>query len=147
MSTSTPLVNPSTILPLGLLYLLVNQIVLILHSNHFVITQTELIDKCIGSKIHIIMKTDKELVGTLMGFDDFVSKWRIDILSKVSMLIQILFSKRYGARGCHRIVSVLNCLFEFKLIFVLLVQREYSRRPTCYQTGSNSTEWNQYCNG
>lgn len=35
----------------------------------------ELIDKCIGSKIHIIMKTDKELVGTLLGFDDFVSKY------------------------------------------------------------------------
>lgn len=34
---------------------------------------SELIDKCIGSRIHIIMKTDKELVGTLMGFDDFVS--------------------------------------------------------------------------
>jgi len=33
----------------------------------------ELIDKCIGSKIWIIMKSDKELVGTLMGFDDYVS--------------------------------------------------------------------------
>ena len=30
-------------------------------------------DKCIGSKIHIIMKNDKEIVGTLLGFDDFVS--------------------------------------------------------------------------
>ncbi|UXI22621.1 hypothetical protein NH340_JMT08564 [Sarcoptes scabiei] len=51
MATSTPIVNPSTILPL------------------------ELIDKCIGSKIHIIMKNDKEIVGTLLGFDDFVSKF------------------------------------------------------------------------
>ena len=33
----------------------------------------ELIDKCVGSKIHIIMKSDKEIVGTLLGFDDFVS--------------------------------------------------------------------------
>ncbi|XP_064472292.1 U6 snRNA-associated Sm-like protein LSm5 [Ornithodoros turicata] len=33
----------------------------------------ELIDKCIGSKIHIIMKGDKEIVGTLLGFDDFVN--------------------------------------------------------------------------
>ncbi|KAH9404214.1 PREDICTED: U6 snRNA-associated Sm-like protein LSm5 [Rhagoletis zephyria] len=49
MATATPVSNPSTILPL------------------------ELIDKCIGSKIHIIMKTDKELVGTLLGFDDFVN--------------------------------------------------------------------------
>ena len=33
----------------------------------------ELIDKCIGSKIWIIMKGDKELVGTLIGFDDYVN--------------------------------------------------------------------------
>lgn len=34
---------------------------------------SELVDKCIGSRIHIVMKTDKEIVGTLLGFDDFVS--------------------------------------------------------------------------
>ncbi|KJE89643.1 U6 snRNA-associated Sm-like protein LSm5 [Capsaspora owczarzaki ATCC 30864] len=33
----------------------------------------ELIDKCIGSRIHIVMKSEKELVGTLLGFDDFVN--------------------------------------------------------------------------
>ena len=34
----------------------------------------ELVDKCIGSRIHIIMKSsDKEIVGTLLGFDDFVN--------------------------------------------------------------------------
>jgi U6 snRNA-associated Sm-like protein LSm5 len=33
----------------------------------------ELIDKCIGSRIWIIMKGDKELVGTLKGFDDYVN--------------------------------------------------------------------------
>jgi hypothetical protein len=33
----------------------------------------ELIDECIGSKLWIIMKGDKEIVGTLRGFDDFVS--------------------------------------------------------------------------
>ena len=32
-----------------------------------------LIDKCIGSRIWIIMKGDKELVGTLRGFDDHVN--------------------------------------------------------------------------
>ena len=30
-------------------------------------------DKCIGSQIWIIMKGDKELVGTLRGFDDYVN--------------------------------------------------------------------------
>jgi U6 snRNA-associated Sm-like protein LSm5 len=33
----------------------------------------ELTDKCIGSKIWILMKGDKELVGTLRGFDDYVN--------------------------------------------------------------------------
>jgi small nuclear ribonucleoprotein (snRNP)-like protein len=33
----------------------------------------ELIDKCIGSKIWIVMKNDKEFVGTLRGFDDYVN--------------------------------------------------------------------------
>ncbi|XP_052575715.1 U6 snRNA-associated Sm-like protein LSm5 isoform X1 [Peromyscus californicus insignis] len=34
---------------------------------------SELVDKCIGSRIHIVMKSDKEIVGTLLGFDDFVN--------------------------------------------------------------------------
>ncbi|CAH3167177.1 unnamed protein product, partial [Porites evermanni] len=34
---------------------------------------TELIDKCIGSRIHIVMKSDKEIVGVLLGFDDYVN--------------------------------------------------------------------------
>nr|XP_039319095.1 U6 snRNA-associated Sm-like protein LSm5 [Saimiri boliviensis boliviensis] len=33
----------------------------------------ELVDKCIGSRIHIVMKSDKDIVGTLLGFDDFVN--------------------------------------------------------------------------
>lgn len=33
----------------------------------------ELIDKCIGSRIWVIMRTRKEFVGTLLGFDDYVS--------------------------------------------------------------------------
>lgn len=33
----------------------------------------ELIDKCIGSKLWIIMKNEKEFVGTLRGFDDYVN--------------------------------------------------------------------------
>lgn len=48
-NVASTVINPSTLLPL------------------------ELIDKCIGSKIHIIMKNDKEIVGTLLGFDDFVN--------------------------------------------------------------------------
>ncbi|KAF9651820.1 like-Sm ribonucleoprotein [Thelephora ganbajun] len=33
----------------------------------------ELIDRCIGSKIWVIMKNDREFSGTLLGFDDFVN--------------------------------------------------------------------------
>jgi U6 snRNA-associated Sm-like protein LSm5 len=32
-----------------------------------------LIDKCIGSRIWVLMKGDKELVGTLRGFDEYVN--------------------------------------------------------------------------
>jgi hypothetical protein len=54
--------------------------------------ETELIDKCVGSKIWVVMKGDKgmsshtplnaigpdvsaEFSGTLLGFDDYVSKY------------------------------------------------------------------------
>jgi len=33
----------------------------------------ELIDKCIGSRIWVIMKSEKEFTGVLSGFDDFVN--------------------------------------------------------------------------
>ncbi|CEG41061.1 U6 snRNA-associated Sm-like protein [Plasmopara halstedii] len=33
----------------------------------------ELIDKCIGSRLWIVMKGDKEFLGTLRGFDDYVN--------------------------------------------------------------------------
>ncbi|CEP02676.1 unnamed protein product (mitochondrion) [Plasmodiophora brassicae] len=33
----------------------------------------ELLDKCIGSQVWIIMKGDKEIVGKLRGFDDYVN--------------------------------------------------------------------------
>ena len=43
------------------------------YSHLYLLFYAELVDKCIGSRIHIIMKSDKEIVGTLLGFDDFVS--------------------------------------------------------------------------
>ncbi|KAJ1459225.1 Sm-like protein LSm5 [Pelagophyceae sp. CCMP2097] len=33
----------------------------------------ELVDKCIGSRIWVIMKGDKEVCGTLRGFDEYVN--------------------------------------------------------------------------
>ncbi len=46
------------------------------HSDGFEKTLFE----CIGSKIHVIMKSDKEIVGTLLGFDEFVSKSIVNVV-------------------------------------------------------------------
>merc|ERR1711970_588522 len=60
----------------------------------------ELVDKCIGSRIHIIMRNDKEIVGTLLGFDDFVNMVLEDVTEyettpegkKITKLEQILLN-------------------------------------------------------
>ncbi|VVC95870.1 unnamed protein product [Leptidea sinapis] len=73
---SQALANPNTLLPL------------------------ELVDKCIGSRIHIIMKNDKEMIGTLQGFDDFVNMLLDDVTEyestpegrKITKLDQILLN-------------------------------------------------------
>lgn len=52
--------------PLGPLPLLAPSITIFFYA-------IELIDKCIGSKIWVVMKSEKEFTGTLLGFDDYVS--------------------------------------------------------------------------
>lgn len=47
--------------------------VFLLHGVPGLVPWPELIDRCIGSKIWVIMKGDKELVGTLCGFDVYVN--------------------------------------------------------------------------
>lgn len=42
-------------------------------SNPSHVLPAELIDKCVGSKVWVLMKGDRELVGTLRGFDVFVN--------------------------------------------------------------------------
>merc|ERR1711959_529678 len=39
----------------------------------------ELIDKCVGSKIWIIMNGGKEFTGKLLGFDDYVNMVLVDV--------------------------------------------------------------------
>ncbi|KAJ1890441.1 RNA-binding protein lsm5, partial [Coemansia sp. IMI 209127] len=59
-----------------------------------------LIDKCIGSRIWVIMKSEKEFVGTLLGFDDYVNMVLEDVTEfetagesrKVNRLEQILLN-------------------------------------------------------
>ncbi|RKP22144.1 eIF1-like protein [Rozella allomycis CSF55] len=50
----------------------------------------ELIDKCIGSKICALLKGNKEVSGTLLGFDDFVNM----VLSDVTEVEQTVEGKK-----------------------------------------------------
>ncbi len=47
-----------------------------LQNNPSHLLPSELIDRCIGSKIWVIMKGEKEIVGTLRGFDVYVNMVR-----------------------------------------------------------------------
>jgi U6 snRNA-associated Sm-like protein LSm5 len=40
----------------------------------------ELVDKCIGSRVWVLMSSEKEFVGTLVGFDDFVNMVLEDVI-------------------------------------------------------------------
>ncbi|PNH06687.1 U6 snRNA-associated Sm-like protein LSm5 [Tetrabaena socialis] len=42
-------------------------------GNPSQVLPSELIDRCIGSRMWVIMKGDKEFVGTLKGFDVYVN--------------------------------------------------------------------------
>lgn len=110
-STAGP-TNQSTLLPLGKTFIVVvidkhkrctkknsekiSSIIYKIENVYF----TELVDKCIGSRIHIIMKNDKEMVGTLLGFDDFVNMLLEDVTEyentpegrRVTKLDQILLN-------------------------------------------------------
>jgi hypothetical protein len=57
----------------------------------------ELIDKCIGSKLWIVMKGDKEFLGTLRGFDDYVSKWTLGL---VPLILLVLGRRRLRVSVC-----------------------------------------------
>mmetsp|Transcript_1616 Transcript_1616/g.2632 ORF Transcript_1616/g.2632 Transcript_1616/m.2632 type:complete len:83 (+) Transcript_1616:42-290(+) len=67
-----------------------------------------LIDKCIGDKIWVIMKGEKEIVGTLRGFDEYVNMVLEDVVEyeytasgrKETALDQILLN---GANICMMI--------------------------------------------
>ncbi|KAK4407320.1 Sm-like protein LSM5 [Sesamum angolense] len=77
-------------------------------NNPSQLLPSELIDRCIGSKIWVIMKGDKELVGTLRGFDVYVNM----VLEDVNMK---LLQKGDGLRNLTRfsiIAIILQWLFN-----------------------------------
>lgn len=101
--TSSVSTNPSTLLPLGKVHFVYNVLLTFFFSPVYITLSyefTELVDKCIGSRIHIIMKNDKEIVGTLLGFDDFVNMLLEDVTEseatpegrRVTKLDQILLN-------------------------------------------------------
>ena len=77
---------------------------------------TELVDKCIGSRIHIIMKNDKEIVGTLLGFDDFVNMLLEDVTEyestpegrRITKLDQILLNGNNITMVSYNYHNILN---------------------------------------
>lgn len=83
---------------------------------------SELVDKCIGSRIHIVMKTDKEIVGTLLGFDDFVSilckEQRRRFVFATSLFCLSMCFKRVDPRVTHTNVCFFTML-QFLVVFGL----------------------------
>lgn len=99
---------------------------------HELTLHPELIDKCVGSKIWVVMKGDKgtpvppttlmpqnsipqenntvtvlEFAGTLLGFDDYVSQYTSS--NTVLGRRVLTMAGRYGLRGRHGIVSEVDC--------------------------------------
>lgn len=87
----------------------------------------ELVDKCIGSRIHIIMKNDKEIVGTLQGFDDFVNMLLEDVTEseatpegrRVTKLDQILLNGNN--------ITMVN-LINFQLTIIICRSWDYNKK-------------------
>ena len=66
----------------------------------------ELVDKAIGSRIHVIMKNDRELVGTFRGFDGYVNMVLEDVTEfestpegrRINKLDQIFLNGKYSQK-------------------------------------------------
>jgi hypothetical protein len=56
----------------------------------------ELVDRCIGSPIWVLMKNEREFTGTLMGFDDYVSECSFPPFLVFARLIKLI---RHGIEG------------------------------------------------
>uniref|UniRef100_K3Z9N6 U6 snRNA-associated Sm-like protein LSm5 n=16 Tax=PACMAD clade TaxID=147370 RepID=K3Z9N6_SETIT len=77
-------------------------------NNPSQLLPSELIDRCIGSKIWVIMKGDKELVGTLCGFDVYVN-----------MVLEDVTEYEYTAEG-RRITKLDQILLNGNNIAILV---------------------------
>ncbi|XP_048129769.1 uncharacterized protein LOC115730729 isoform X3 [Rhodamnia argentea] len=62
-------------------------------NNPSQLLPSELIDRCIGLKIWVIMKGDKELVGTLRGFDVYVNMVLEDVTEYWSLVAPLIWNE------------------------------------------------------
>ncbi|XP_030517037.1 uncharacterized protein LOC115730556 isoform X1 [Rhodamnia argentea] len=62
-------------------------------NNPSQLLPSELIDQCIGLKIWVIMKGDKELVGTLRGFDVYVNMVLKDVTEYWSLVAPLIWNE------------------------------------------------------
>ncbi|KAG6761174.1 hypothetical protein POTOM_034373 [Populus tomentosa] len=93
------------------------------NTNPSQLLPSELIDRCIGSKIWVIMKGDKELVGTLRGFDVYVNMVLEDVTEyeitaegrRITKLDQILLN------GNNIAIVIFGISFYLCLVILLLV--------------------------
>jgi U6 snRNA-associated Sm-like protein LSm5 len=86
----------------------------------------ELIDKAIGSQIWILMRGTKEIVGTLRGFDDYVSLF-VGV-EYAETLVAVRSSIAAASFISHHSIAVLFLLFS-QVNLVLDDAVEYSPDP------------------
>ncbi|KAH7576320.1 hypothetical protein JRO89_XS01G0035200 [Xanthoceras sorbifolium] len=86
-------------------------------NNPSQLLPSELIDRCIGSKIWVIMKGDKELVGTLRGFDVYVNMVLEDVIEYHPSYVSV--SDSYMVIG-YLYLCFLKYFLDFYLIVVSL---------------------------
>ncbi|SJK86613.1 U6 snRNA-associated Sm-like protein LSm5 [Babesia microti strain RI] len=67
-----------------------------------------LVDKCIGNRMWIIMKNDKELDGILCGFDDYMN-----------MVLEDVKEYTYSPQG-HTVENIDKCLLNGNNIVMLI---------------------------
>ncbi|KAI9608931.1 hypothetical protein H4Q26_005125 [Puccinia striiformis f. sp. tritici PST-130] len=76
----------------------------------------ELIDRCIGSRIWVIMKTGREFTGKLLGFDDYVNMVLEDVteLTKKTNLQQTLLN---GNQILYQVAMDLKTIQYYHILY------------------------------
>ncbi|KAJ0112496.1 hypothetical protein Patl1_01623 [Pistacia atlantica] len=101
-------------------------------NNPSQLLPSELIDRCIGSKIWVIMKGDKELVGTLRGFDVYVNMVLEDVTEYFYILRERDVLKLGGAVIMIRVVfGVCVCSGTVKGIILFSTLRDVQTHSAC----------------